>query len=80
MLLWSDLAGLVGVAAIVGAYLLMQVGRVTGQHAAYSAVNAVGAALVMVSLIYRFNLSAFLVEAFWVVISVVGFARRFGKA
>jgi hypothetical protein len=34
------------------------------------------AVLIIVSLVSQFNLSAFLVEALWVIISVVGIIRR----
>jgi hypothetical protein len=35
----------------------------------------VGALLVVVSLLYRFNLSAFLVEIFWLLISIYGLIK-----
>jgi hypothetical protein len=38
-------------------------------------MNGIGALLVVVSLLYRFNLSAFLVEAFWFLISVYGLIK-----
>lgn len=72
---WSDLAGGVGVAAIAGSYLLLQLGRLDARRPAYSAANALGAALVLLSLAYRFNLSAFVVEVFWLGISLLGLAR-----
>lgn len=72
---WHDLVGNVGVATIILAYLALQLGRVDGRSLAYSAANAVGAALVLVSLWVDFNLSAFVIEAFWVAISLIGVAR-----
>jgi hypothetical protein len=38
-------------------------------------MNGIGALLVVVSLLYRFNLSAFLVESFWFVISIYGLLK-----
>jgi len=38
-------------------------------------LNAVGAALIAVSLLVDFNLSAFLIEVFWVAISLIGIQR-----
>jgi hypothetical protein len=70
-----DAVGLVGVSLIVGAYLGLQMGWMDNRKPAYSAVNAAGAGLVLWSLFYEFNLAAFLVEAFWVVISLVGLLR-----
>jgi hypothetical protein len=73
---WYDLAGSVGVVLIVAAYLLLQLQRVAGTGLAYLLANAVGAALILLSLAFDFNLSAFLMEAFWLGISLFGLARR----
>jgi len=40
-------------------------------------LNAVGASLIIISLIFNFNLSAFVMEAIWVVISLFGLYRYF---
>ncbi len=74
---WNDLAGNVGVALIVVTYLLLQLGRLRGTDLSYSALNALGASLVIVSLLYDFNLSAFMMEAFWVLISLIGIVKYF---
>jgi len=73
---WYDLAGNVGVSIIIGTYLMLQLGRLDSSGLAYSLLNAVGAALVVVSLTVDFNLSAFVVEVFWVLISAVGIVRH----
>ncbi|HEV7394929.1 MAG TPA: hypothetical protein VGN86_00345 [Pyrinomonadaceae bacterium] len=72
---WYDLAGNVGVAMMVGAYLLLQLGKLKITDLSYSLINALGAALVLISLLYNFNLSAFLVEAFWLLISLFGLIK-----
>lgn len=72
---WFDLAGFAGVALIVIAYLLLQLNKLPSSAPAYSLLNAIGAFLVMVSLVFDFNLSAFLMEAFWFLISLFGFFR-----
>lgn len=72
---WADVVGIVGVAMIVLAYLGLTLGRLSGQSLAYSLANAVGAALILVSLWFDFNLSAFVIEAFWLLISVFGLIR-----
>jgi len=78
---WYDLAGNIGVAMMVMAYLLLQVGKLRINDLSYSLVNALGAALVLISLLYSFNLSAFLVEGFWLLISLFGLFRFFtGKS
>ena len=70
-----DLVGNVGVAIIVGTYLALQLERLASTALSYSVLNAVGAALIAASLLFRFNLSAFVIEAFWIAISLVGVAR-----
>jgi hypothetical protein len=72
---WFDLAGFVGVVLIVIAYLLLQLNKLPSSTPAYSLLNAMGALLVMISLVFDFNLSAFLMEAFWFLISLFGFFR-----
>ena len=72
---WFDLGGFFGVVVIVIAYLLLQLNKLPSSAPLYSLLNAIGAFLVMVSLVFDFNLSAFLMEAFWFLISLFGFFR-----
>ena len=72
---WFDLAGFIGVGVIVIAYLLLQLNKLPSSAPTFSLLNAIGAFLVMVSLVFDFNLSAFLMEAFWCLISLLGFIR-----
>jgi hypothetical protein len=72
---WYDFAGNIGVTLMVLGYLLLQAERLRSSDLSYSLMNGVGALLVVVSLLYRFNLSAFLVEAFWFLISVYGLIK-----
>ena len=70
-----DLAGFIGVLLIVVAYLLLQLDKLPSSSPRYSLLNAGGALLIIVSLIFAFNLSAFIVEAFWFLISLLGLWR-----
>jgi len=70
-----DLAGFIGVLLIVVAYLLLQLDKLPSSSPRYSLLNAVGALLIMVSLMFAFNLSAFVMEAFWFLISLFGLWR-----
>jgi hypothetical protein len=72
---WFDLIGNVGVLLMVVAYLLLQLEKLSGSALSYLALNAIGAALVIVSLRYSFNFSAFLMEAFWLLISLFGLTK-----
>ena len=72
---WYDFAGNVGVAMMVFAYWLLQMGKLRINDVSYSLTNAIGAVLVLISLLYSFNLSAFLVETFWLLISLFGLIK-----
>ena len=70
-----DAIGALGAAAIVAAYFLLQLGRIKPDSPAFSAANAAGAAAIIFSLVYSFNLSAMIIEVFWLVISLFGLLR-----
>lgn len=72
-----DFIGNVGVIILMITYLMLQLNKLSSDGLAYSVLNAVGASLIVVSLIYDFNLSALLMEVFWVLISFVGIYRYF---
>jgi hypothetical protein len=69
---WHDVVGNVGVATILGTYLWLQMGRLDARSLAYSSLNGLDAGLITVSLLFDFNLSAFVVEVAWVLISLYG--------
>lgn len=72
---YYDFIGNIGVALILGSYLLVQLRRVTATGLANVVANGIGAACVLYSLIFDFNLSAFIIEAVWLLISLLGLAR-----
>lgn len=73
---WHDVIGNLGVIAILATYVFVQIDRLDVRKVSYSVLNALGAGFIVVSLIFDFNLSAFLVETAWLVISVYGIVRR----
>jgi paired small multidrug resistance pump len=73
---WPEAIGLLGVVLILLAYFLLQVGRLRGNALPYQLLNAVGALLLLVSLFYAFNLSAFLMESAWLFVSIYGIVRN----
>ena len=72
-----DLIGNVGVVVLMIAYLMLQLNKLRSDGLAYSLLNAAGACLIVLSLLVNFNLSAFIMEVFWVLISCVGIYRYF---
>jgi len=75
MEVFHNTVGFVGSALIILAYLLLQTGKLSSERIAYSVLNLVGASCVIFSLSFEFNGAAFTLEAFWVVISIVGIVR-----
>lgn len=70
-----DFLGNIGVLFLMIAYLLLQLNKLSN-GLLYSTLNALGAGLIVVSLLTNFNLSAFLMEVFWVLISLIGIYRH----
>lgn len=73
---WHDGVGAIGVVMIAASYLLLQLGKMSGTSVSYSLINAAGALAILISLLYEFNLSAFLIESFWLAASLFGIAYR----
>jgi hypothetical protein len=74
---WFDFVGSIGVALIIVTYILLQLERIRSETLLYSLLNAVGASFIIVSLVFEFNFSAFIVEFFWLLISMFGIAKFF---
>jgi hypothetical protein len=70
-----DLVGLAGAAFILLAYAGVQFKRLDPHRFAALCMNFVGAALVLVSLRYKFNLAAALLEGAWALIALQGLIR-----
>ncbi len=75
----ADIVGLCGVAAILSAYTLLQVGRLALRTPLYSALNLVGSALILISLSVDFNLPSAIIEGTWAVVSLYGLAIALGR-
>ena len=69
---WFDIVGVTGAWLIVTAYFLLQTEKISNQSPSFSIINALGALLILISLCFEFNLAAFFIEFFWLLISVYG--------
>jgi hypothetical protein len=76
-LAWYDVLGSLGVAVIIVTYVLLQIERLRSDQLAYSLLNAIGALLILVSLYFSFNFPSFVVEFFWLLISLYGIGKYF---
>ncbi|MFM9905123.1 MAG: hypothetical protein ACKVQJ_11205 [Pyrinomonadaceae bacterium] len=72
---WYDILGTFGVSLIVVSYVLLQAERIRSEHLVYSLANALGASIILISLYYNFNFPAFIVEFFWLLISLFGVGK-----
>ena len=70
-----DLLGLGGVCMMLAAYAAAQLGRLEPRRPPALLLNLAGAALVMLSLAFRFNLPAFLMELAWALVALFGLVR-----
>ncbi|MHC9085945.1 CBU_0592 family membrane protein [Luteimonas sp. RIT-PG2_3] len=78
---WYDWVGLVGTFMVLGAFLLLQVGSLSGKGLVYQLLNLFGAVGIAMSLVLgKFNLPAFLLQIAWILISIYGIARGLGGA
>ncbi len=67
-----DLIGYAGVFMVLVAYTLLQARRMDGNGVLYPLINLIGAILILISLHYKPNMPAIVMEAAWAVVSVVG--------
>lgn len=72
---WPDFVGNVGVSMVLLSYFLLQLDRIDPKSLGYSVLNAIGAVLICFSLYFNFNLSSFIIEIFWLGISLFGIYR-----
>ncbi len=75
-----DFLGNIGVFLILIMYLFLQAEKISSQSLIYSILNALGAVLILVSLYFKFNLSAFIIESFWLLISIYGIYNYLNKS
>ena len=63
-------------AFVVFAYLLLQMDKYTIRSIQYQLLNLVGAILLLISLFVHFNLGSFIIEVFWIGITIYGIAKN----
>lgn len=65
-------AGFVGMLFVVLAYLFLQMNKYTIRSIQYQLLNLIGAILLLISLFVHFNLGSFIIEVFWIIITIYG--------
>ena len=69
---YYDIIGMIGVALIVIAYFLLQIGKLSIENVKFSILNIIGSSMILYSLSYNWNLSSVIIESFWILISFIG--------
>jgi hypothetical protein len=70
-----DVIGLIGVAAYLSAYGLLQLGALKVEDNRYALLNALGAILILYSLFFDFNLASFVTQSAWLMLTALGSIR-----
>ena len=72
---FPDLVGCLGTIIILVAYILLQTRKLDAHHVLFSLLNLVGALMILISLLYSWNLAAVVMEIAWASISVFGMIK-----
>ncbi len=74
---YIDVIGSIGTLLIVLTYLLLQINKIQSHSFLYSFLNLLGALLLAYSLLYNWNFASFMIEVFWIIISLIGLVKYF---
>lgn len=73
----TDLIGILGVVVIIIAYMLLQLEKIDAKDLNFSVLNALGSFLIIISLIYNWNLASFFMESTWMALSLYGILKYY---
>lgn len=74
-----DIIGVCGVFIVLVTYMLLQIDKIDAKGFWYSFLNAFGSVLILYSLTYNWNLASFIIEFFWIAISLFGLWKWYKK-
>jgi len=72
--------GLIGAAAFLSAYGLLQLGRFEVNDGRYTFLNVIGALAILYSLIADFNYPSFVMYSCWLAFTVIAYVRSRSKS
>lgn len=75
----TDLIGILGVIIIIIGYMLLQLEKMDAKDLSFSVLNTLGALLIILSLLYAWNLPSFIMEFTWMMISLYGIFKYYMK-
>lgn len=71
----ADIIGTLGMFLVVTAYFGLEIGFFSRLQLRYYLLNFFGALFLLTSLLIHFNLGSFIIELFWIAISLMGIIR-----
>ncbi len=69
----SDAIGNCGVVLLLGAFFLLQTGKIKAESVQYNILNGVAAVLLLTNLLVKPNLSGIIIEIWWLCLSIYGY-------
>lgn len=72
-----DILGILGVLIILSYYFLIQIDKCSPKDLNFSVGNLIGSILLLISLLYNWNLASVLIEIAWSLISIYGITQYY---
>lgn len=72
---WHQITGVIGTVIYISSYFLVQINWIKAPGYSYCILNIIAASLVGISLLFEFNLASALIQASWILISIVGITK-----
>ncbi len=77
---FSNIVGVTGTIILILAYMLLQAEKLKSNDWTYLYMNLFAAIFITFSLIFHFNLASFIIEIFWISISIYGLWKKKRKS
>lgn len=74
-----DIIGVLGVIIVISTYFLLQIEKIDAKSFLFSFLNTIGSLMILYSLMYNWNLASFLIEFFWILISLYGLFKWYQR-
>jgi len=68
---------MIGMACVVFAYFAVERDWLDNKNIKFYVINLIGAILLLISLLINFNLGSFVIEIFWITISMMGIINHY---
>jgi len=75
----GHIIGVIGMAGVVFAYFAIERNWFNNKDIKFYVINLIGASLLLISLLINFNLGSFIIEIFWIAISMTGIINYYKR-